>query len=56
MYHHIRDLKKKNRIRVTYVPTEDMAADGLTKMLNAAKHERFMKLLGMSSSGSAGVS
>ena len=34
MYHHIRDLAKQNRIKVTYVPTEDMAADGLTKVLN----------------------
>jgi hypothetical protein len=46
-YHYQRDLLKKNRLRVEFVGTNDMVADGLTKPLNKAPFERFVDLLGM---------
>ena len=53
-YHHVRDLASKGRVKVTPVNTADMAVDGLTKVLNATKHARFVELLGMLGSGSYG--
>jgi hypothetical protein len=35
-------------IIVTYIPTEEMPADGLTKALLASKFERFLALLNLS--------
>jgi hypothetical protein len=46
-YHYQRDLLKKNRLRVEFVGTNDMVADGLTKPLNKTPFERFVGLLGM---------
>lgn len=34
-------------IDLEYVPTQEMAADGLTKGLTGAKHENFLRMLGM---------
>ena len=51
-YHHVRDLRKRNLIKVSYVPTDQMAADGLTKVLDKVKHARFKQLLGLQDSGS----
>ena len=51
-YHHIRDLRKRNLIKVSYGPTDQMAADGLTKVLDKVKHARFEQLMGLQDSGS----
>jgi len=47
VYHHIRDLQQKGQINVSYIPTDDMTADGLTKPLAKIKFQRFLDLLGM---------
>jgi len=44
-HYFIRDLVDKARISVTYIPTEDMAADGLTKPLARVAFERFKGML-----------
>ena len=44
-YHHIRDLHKRNRIQVDYVPSEEMIADGLTKPLNKPLFKCFIDQL-----------
>ena len=46
-YHYIRDLQQKKLIDVSYVPTNEMTADGLTKPLTTFKFQDFVKLLGM---------
>jgi hypothetical protein len=46
-HHFIRDLAEKARISVTYIPTGDMAADGLTKPLARVAFERFKGMLGL---------
>lgn len=51
-YHHIRDLYRKNLIRVDFVPSQEMAVDGLNKPLTKDKFKSFMKLIGIRSSGS----
>lgn len=51
-YHHIRDLHQKNQIRVEFVPTQDMVADGLTKPLPKPNFKRFIAQLGLEDSGS----
>lgn len=45
--HWLRQEVKAGRIRIEWIPTADMVADGLTKILPRQKHERFIKLLGM---------
>jgi GTP cyclohydrolase I len=46
-HHFIRDLVEKARISVAYIPTKDMAADGLTKPLARVAFERFKGMLGL---------
>ena len=46
-YHYIREEVRKGNISLFYVPTKEMAADSLTKPLNAAMHARFVEMLGM---------
>ena len=46
-YHYIRDLEEKGRINVSYIPTTDMVADGLTKPLGRMAFGRFRELLGI---------
>ena len=46
-YHYIRDLAEKGQAVVTFVPTAEMAADGLTKPLQRIAFERFKKQLGL---------
>ena len=46
-YHHVRDLIGKKVIDLRYVPTNLMAADGLTKALDTVKFNEFRELLGM---------
>ena len=46
-YHFIRFAITDGQILLDYVPTGDMAADGLTKGLTGEKHKRFLSLLGL---------
>jgi len=46
-YHHIRDLAERQRIDVSYIPTDEMIADILTKNLGHTKHNYFVEKLGM---------
>ena len=46
-YHYIRDLQERGRVSVSYVPTDTMAADGLSKPLPRSTFQRFMSQIGM---------
>ena len=47
VYYYIRDLQKLEKINVSYVPTNDMKVDDLTKSLTKQKFQRFLKLIDM---------
>ena len=51
-YHNIRDLYERNLITVSFVPSADIVADGLTKPLIKDKHKTFKQQLGITTSGS----
>jgi hypothetical protein len=51
-YHHIRDLEEKKKITVSYIPTTEMIADGMTKPLDRTAFLRFKELMGLTSSRS----
>src|SRR5260370_35619706 len=40
-YHFIRDLVKKEKLKIIYIPTKDMIADSLTKTLQRIAFTRF---------------
>ena len=44
----VRESVSEGNITISFVPTEDMPADGFTKALSAPKFERFIQLLGFS--------
>jgi hypothetical protein len=44
----IRESVTEGHISISYVPTEEMLADGLTKALTPAKHQCFLALLNLS--------
>jgi Reverse transcriptase (RNA-dependent DNA polymerase) len=46
-YHHIRDLEEQKRIKINYVPTTDMVADGFTKPLERVAFDKFKTMLGV---------
>lgn len=46
-YHFIRDLAEQRRLRVDFIPTDEMIADGMTKPLQRVKFERFKEQMGM---------
>ena len=46
-HHYIRDEVSEGRIDLTYIPTESMIADGLTKSLSQVKFHRFLQQLHM---------
>jgi hypothetical protein len=46
-YHFVRCLHRLKRITVEFVSTSDMAADGLTKVLQRPQFQRFVGLLGL---------
>ncbi|KAI0996955.1 hypothetical protein K3495_g11229 [Podosphaera aphanis] len=46
-YHFIRDLAEKRRLHISYIPTNDMVADGLTRPLARVAYERFKGKLGL---------
>jgi ribosomal protein L30/L7E len=43
----LRQEVEQKRIQVNWVPTDQMPADGLTKILSRPKHESFVKQLGL---------
>ena len=45
VYYYIRDLQKLEKINVSYVSTNDMKVDDLTKSLTKQKFQRFLKLI-----------
>ncbi|KAJ5642646.1 hypothetical protein N7490_006646 [Penicillium lividum] len=45
--HWLRQEVKEGRVRIKWVPTSQMLADGLTKMLPRQKHEAFVRMLGL---------
>ena len=47
VYHHVQDLYVKNQIRVDFVPSHEMIADGLTKPLPKEAFKRFVSQLGL---------
>lgn len=54
-YHHIRDLEVKQRMSITYIPTNEMVADGFTKPLEKTLFGRFKGMMGLVDEGIAGA-
>jgi hypothetical protein len=52
-HHFIREQVAAGSINVVYVPTEDMAADVLTKPLSRSTHLHMVRMLGLTSASSA---
>jgi hypothetical protein len=46
-YHFVRDLAEQGRLDVAYVPTADIVADGMTKLLQRVAFKRFKNQLGV---------
>ena len=46
-WHFVREMVEKGCIRLEYCPTEEMAADGLTKPLEKVKFGRFIRQIGL---------
>jgi hypothetical protein len=46
-YHFVRDLARNGCLQVSYVPTADMVADGMTKPLQRVAFERFKTQFGI---------
>lgn len=46
-YHFVRDLAERGSLRVDYVPTSDMVADGMTKPLDRVAFGRFKSQMGL---------
>ncbi len=46
-YYYIRDLKEQKKIKITYVLTTDIVADGFTKPLKRVVFEKFKSMLGL---------
>ena len=44
-YHHIQDLIEKKIIEISHIPTDEMTADDLTKMLLSNKFKEFIELI-----------
>ena len=47
-YHHIQNLIEKKTIEISHIPTDEMAADGLTKTLLSNKFKEFVELIEIS--------
>jgi len=45
-FHYTRDMIRQSVITIRQIPTQEMAADGLTKPLNREKHSRFLHQIG----------
>ena len=46
-YHFIRDLAEKGELRVDYIPTTEIVANGITKPLARVVFERFKSQIGL---------
>ena len=46
-YHFVREQLRKGNVSITYLNTNDMPADGLTKALSPPKFQLFLGLLGL---------
>lgn len=46
-WHFVREQVELKAVDLTYLPTDHMAADGLTKPLDRIKFERFLKMIGL---------
>jgi hypothetical protein len=46
-HHYKRDMAEKKLLEITYIPTTDMIADGMTKPLARVAHEKFRRQLGL---------
>jgi hypothetical protein len=46
-YHWTREKVADGTVKITYIPTAEMAADGLTKPLKPTDFGRFRRLMGM---------
>jgi hypothetical protein len=46
-HHYIRDLVQRGRVKIKYIPTAEMVADGFTKPLERTAFEKFKDQLGM---------
>jgi hypothetical protein len=43
----LRESVQRGILKVDYLPTAKMTADGMTKMLSSQKHKKFIKQLGL---------
>lgn len=48
-HHYVREVLASGKLKLEYTPTEDMAADVLTKGVHAQRHKKCMELLGVTS-------
>lgn len=46
-FHHLRNLVSQHHLRLAYLPTHQMVADGLTKPLAPGRMNGFLKLFGI---------
>ena len=46
-YYYIRDLAEQKKLQINYIPTTDMVADGMTKLLQRITFKRFKDQLGV---------
>ena len=46
-YHKVREVVNDGPLHITYIPTADMIADGLTKPLDLVKFRKFVEMLGL---------
>ena len=47
-YFRLRELGRDGDVEISYVRTDEMVADGLTKALECGKHQRFINMLSFS--------
>ncbi len=48
-YHYVQNTVEEGAIRLKYIPTDQMVADGLTKPLDSGKFLRFRSIMGLAS-------
>jgi len=52
-YHYVRNKVEEGAIKLEYIPTDQMVADGLTKPLESGKFLRFRSVMGLASRNEA---